>query len=336
MESLRFESLHSHTTLSDGVMKHMDVLAAAEELGIGVIAFTDHDALPDDEVMKQLRDYDGPVGWTVGVELSSLVPAAVGGTEKGSVHILGLFVDLAHGDLVEFCRAAEAGRLARMQRYVEHLRGLGFTISEADVMSQVPGKAIASPHMVKALRLHPENEAVEARLKAEFEAAAEHDEKLAVQLQQTLEDGPNQWPYTLYMGSGAWKPAPQVKSDNLRSYEDTVQLIRQAGGVALAAHWYLEPDKMTGDDLEAVIAAGGLDGIEIEVENVINDRDLSAGAAQSRELVKRYGLLSTWGSDSHTRSDLEAFVKSHVAQDSIGQTATLLERVKPDLSWSRL
>lgn len=317
-------------------MTHREVLAAAEDLGVGVVAFTDHDALPDQAVIEDLRSYDGPVKWTIGIELSSQVPQAVGGADKGSVHILGLFVDLANRELMQFCEAAEAGRLARMRRYVEHLRHLGFTISEADVMSQVPGKAVASPHMVKALKLHQENEAVNARMRLEFEKAAEHDEKLAAMLKQTLEDGPNQWPYTLYMGSGAWKPAPSVKSDNLRSYEETVKLIRQAGGVALAAHWYLEPDKMTQSDLEAVIKVGGLDGIEIEVENVINDRDLNEGAAQSRELVAQYDLLSTWGSDSHTRADLEAFVKSHVAKDSIGQTARLLEKVKPDLSWSRL
>jgi hypothetical protein len=249
---------------------------------------------------------------------------------------LGLFVDVKNQALVQFCANAEESRLGRMRMYVEHLRGLGFTVSESDIMSVATSRNIASPHMVKALWLHPENEAVMERLRAEFVAAAEHDEKLAAKLHQTLDDGPNQWPYTLFMSSGAFKPAPKTNFGALMSYEDSVKLIRGAGGVAVAAHWYLEPDKMTRDDLEAVIKVGGLDGVEVEVENVINDRDLSEAAQQSRELVDRYGLLATWGSDSHTRADLEAFVKSPVAEASVGQTARLLGRVQVDGRWSRL
>lgn len=335
-QSSHYESLHSHTVISDGVMSHLDVLAAAEELGISTVAFTDHDALPDDATIAALRAYDGPVKWTLGIELSSYVPQAVGGPERGAVHILGLFVDIRNRALLNFCQAVEESRLERMRLYVGHLQGLGFTVSEADIMSQATSKNIASPHMVKALWLHDENQAVFERLKAEFIGATAHDAKLKAKYEQTLKDGPNQWPYTLFMGSHAFKPAPQNGASSLVDYESSVKLIREAGGVAVAAHWYLEPDKMTRDDLEKVIQVGGLDGIEIEVENVINDRDLTEGARQSRELVERYDLLATWGSDSHTRADLEAFVKSPVAGASVGQTARLVERVKPDLRWSSL
>ena len=333
---LKFESLHSHTTLSDGVMKHGEVLAAAEALGVGVIGFADHDALPDQEALAAVRAYAGPVQWTLGVELSSYVPASVGGPERGAVHILGLFVDIQNRALVEFCAAAEASRLDRMKAYVKHLQSLGFVISEADVLAVAPSKNIASPHMVKALALHTDNKVVMARIEREFREAAAHDDVLATKLAQTLADGPNQWPYTLFMGSRSFRPAPVVKSSALLPYEDSVKLIREAGGLAVAAHWYLEPDKMTEADLEAVIKDGGLDGIEIEVENVINDRDLTDGAMASRKLVDRYGLVPTWGSDSHTRADLEAFVKSHVAQDSIDQTARLLERHDVSQRWSHL
>lgn len=333
---LRFESLHSHTRISDGVMSHLEVLEAAKQVGIGVLAFTDHDALPSDDTIAALRAYDGPVKWTAGIELSSYVPRAAGGPERGAVHILGLFVDIRNAELMDFCREAEASRMARMRRYVAHLQALGFTVSEADILSQATSGNIASPHMVKALWLHPENQAVLERLKSEFMAAADHDAVLKAKLEQTIKDGPNQWPYTLFMGSHSFRPAPQTASRALLDYEASVKLIRSAGGVAVAAHWYLEPDKMTKDDLEAVIAAGGLDGIEIEVENVISDRDLSDGARQSRELVERYQLLSTWGSDSHTQADLEAFSRSPVAEASVGQTAALVGRVQPDLRWSSL
>lgn len=336
MPELTYESLHSHTRISDGLMTHLQVLDSAEELGIGVVAFTDHDALPDAETVAALRAYAGPVKWTLGIELSSHVPVAVGGPERGAVHILGLFVDIENAALVEFCRNAEQSRLERMRLYVGHLRSLGFTVSEDDILSQATSRNIASPHMVKALWLHPENQVVMERLKAEFITAAAHDTKLQAKYEQTLADGPNQWPYTLFMGSHAYYPAPVNGASSLMPYEESVKLIRGAGGIAIAAHWYLDPEKMTRADVESVIQAGGLDGIEIRVENVINDRDLTGPAAESLELAQQYDLLATYGSDSHTRADLEAFVKSRVAQDSIGQMARLLERVKPDLQWSRL
>jgi predicted metal-dependent phosphoesterase TrpH len=317
-------------------MSHLEVLAAAERHGIGVVAFTDHDTLPDVATMTGLRAYDGPVEWTVGVELSSFVPEAAGGPERGAVHILGLFVDASDSDLRAFCAEAEHNRMKRMQTYVKHLQSLGFTVTEADVLSQASSTNIVSPHMVKALGLHSENRAVMERIRAEFEAAAAHDVKLAAKLAQTLKDGDNQWPYTLFMSRGSFRSAPDTGKGQLRSYEATVKLIRDAGGLAVAAHWYLEPDKMTAADLEAVIQAGGLDGIESEVENVINNRDLSEGARVSRELVGRYDLIETVGSDSHTEADLAAFAMSPVAQHSIGQTARIVEKMKPQLEWSNL
>ncbi|HEY6736624.1 MAG TPA: PHP domain-containing protein [Candidatus Saccharimonadia bacterium] len=336
MAELKFESLHSHTRMSDGAMSHAEVLQAAEELGVGVLAFTDHDALPNDDTVAMLRAYDGPVKWTLGVELSSFVPRAVGGPERGAVHILGLFVDIRNAALAEFCRAAEDSRLERMRAYVGHLQSLGFVVSEEDILRSATSRNIASPHMVKALQLHPENEAVMEQLKAEFIAAAEHDAELKAKYEQTLKDGPNQWPYTLFMGTHAYKPAPVTGARTLMPYEDTVKLIREAGGLAVAAHWYIEPDKMTRDDIEVVIQAGGLDGIELEVENVVNDRDLTQGAQESLVLVEQYHLLRTWGSDSHTWADLEAFVRSPVAEKSVGQMARLVEQAKPNLEWSRL
>jgi predicted metal-dependent phosphoesterase TrpH len=335
-EHLKFESLHSHTVLSDGVMTHRQVLDAAEQLGIGVVAFTDHDTLPDNGVMADLRAYDGPVKWTVGIELSSMVPAAAGGIEKGNVHILGLFTDIQDRPLREFCQAAEDSRMRRMKKYVAHLRSLGFTISEADILSVATSKNIASPHMVKALWLHPENRAVMEQIKSEMKAAAEHDEALAAKYAQTEKEGANQWPYTLFMGGHSFKPAPRTGFDVLRPYEDSVKLIRDAGGVALATHWHVEEEKMNEAELEAVLKVGGLDGIESESVNMIGLRDGSQGAKRSRVLIERYDLLETLGSDSHTREDLEVFVKSSAAHRSIGHTARLLARVKPDLSWSRL
>ena len=58
-----YESLHNHTVASDGSQTYLEVLQVAEELGFGTVAFTDHDTLPDDDALRQLAFYDGPVKW---------------------------------------------------------------------------------------------------------------------------------------------------------------------------------------------------------------------------------------------------------------------------------
>jgi len=334
--NLRYESLHNHTVISDGVQTHRQSLADAEELGIGVMAFTDHDALPDETVMRGLRAYDGPVKWLVGVELSSWVPRAAGGPEKGAVHILGLFVDVANRPLQEFCRAAEESRLVRMRTYVKHLRSLGFDLTEADVQAAAGSRNIGKPHVVKAVMAKSANVELMERMREEMRLASLHDDKIKAAYDQMMEDGPNQYPYSLFMGGDSFRPSPQSDFATLVNYESTVGLIRGAGGLAVAAHWHLEPEKMNAADLEAVLADGGLDGLESETVNLISRRNVSKAAAETRELAKRFGVFVIATSDSHKKGDLAAFVADPAAPGTIGMTQQLIRRFDPDLQWSNL
>ena len=56
-----YESLHNHTNISDGKENHLEVLETAEKNNFGIIAFTDHDILPDKAILAQLKGYEGPV-----------------------------------------------------------------------------------------------------------------------------------------------------------------------------------------------------------------------------------------------------------------------------------
>jgi len=46
---MNYESLHNHTSISNGAQTHLEVLEIAEKYGFGTIAFTDHDTLPNEE-----------------------------------------------------------------------------------------------------------------------------------------------------------------------------------------------------------------------------------------------------------------------------------------------
>ena len=52
----KIETLHSHTITSDGKLSHRQVLEICEERNIGVVAFTDHDSLPDSKVVNILNN----------------------------------------------------------------------------------------------------------------------------------------------------------------------------------------------------------------------------------------------------------------------------------------
>jgi predicted metal-dependent phosphoesterase TrpH len=75
--ALPYESLHNHTTASDGTQTYAQVLETARVNDIGVVAFTDHDMLPSEVDVTALRAYEGPVKWLIGCEISSGRPAII-------------------------------------------------------------------------------------------------------------------------------------------------------------------------------------------------------------------------------------------------------------------
>src|SRR5262245_56689114 len=105
---LAYESLHNHTTASDGTQTYAQVLETARRCGIGVVAFTDHDMLPSETEVERLRQYDGPVKWLIGCEISSGLPRELGGGPTSSLHVLGLFCDPGNAALREHCARAQA------------------------------------------------------------------------------------------------------------------------------------------------------------------------------------------------------------------------------------
>jgi predicted metal-dependent phosphoesterase TrpH len=327
------ENWHSHTVISDGVQTHLEALAAAEQLGIGLMAFTDHDTLPDKAILKALREYDGPVKWTLGVELSSWVP--VGGPDKGAVHILGLFTDVENKPLREFCAAAEHSRVERMRMYLKHFHEIGLDVTEAEVRAAATSRTIGKPHMVKAVMAKPVNQARVEELRTEMRQAAEHDEALRARYERMMADGPSQYPYVLFMGGEAFKPAPKSDFGTLLDYESSVKLIRGAGGRAFATHWYLEPEKFSQADLEKQLAAGGLDGVDCTINSILK-RDDSANVELSDRLAGHYGVVALVTADSHKVADLETFVNSKFAARSEGMAERLVQKFQPDLRWSNL
>jgi len=330
-----YESLHNHTTASDGTQTYLQVLAAARERRFGVMAFTDHDVLPNETDLKRLRDYDGPVKWLVGCEISSGLPRELGGEANSSLHILGLFTDPHDQALLEHSKKAVAARAERMQKIVANLQGLGFTISEADCLAASGGESVGRPHIVRALTAHLENAAIIERLRAEMERAAVESPAVAMEYAHMLERPASDYPYRLFLSDDAFVPGVYVDYLYTVDMDAAVKLIREAGGVAIVAHWYTASRKISAQMLEQFLQQGRLDGVEI-MGNPLNS---AAQRAQSvlRAMAERTGCFATYGIDGHREQDMDNVAGDReLAGKSIGQTKRLIERVKPNLEWSNL
>ncbi len=330
-----YESLHNHTTASDGTQTYFEVLKSAEDNRLGVIAFTDHDMLPSEADLQALRDYAGPVKWLLGCEISSGLPKELGGGVSSSIHILGLFTDPTNKALREHCEKALSARNERMQRIVANLRKMGFTISVEDCLKASGGESVGRPHIVRALNAHPENTAIIEGIRADMEKASVSSATVAMDYMRMMERPASDYPYRLFLSDDAFIPAVYVDYLYSVDMDQAVKLIRDAGGVAVIAHWYTAERKIDAAKLEELIRDGRLDGIEI----MGNPKNPQAKRAEPTllDIGKRTGAIMTYGIDGHYIQDIESFTGDRgLAERTIGQTAALVARVKPDLSFSNL
>jgi predicted metal-dependent phosphoesterase TrpH len=307
------ESLHNHTTLSDGKMSHAELFNLAESLGYGVLAFTDHDAVPNEETMVYLETLrDRPLKWVIGIEISTGLPPEVVGEKGGEFHMIGLFVDPKNPALLEHCRKAQEARRQRMSSMVANLHSLGFHISEEDCLRMSGGESVGRPHIVSALREHPENEAVEAALCRTMEEESKNNPELAERYAYMIERGKEQYPYSLYLSPSSYRPA-YAEHRYVPDMDEAVALIRGAGGIAVVAHYFTVKAKLPLNLIEQFLKEKRLDGMETVFmpANAASIADaINADRAALRELIARYDALPSGGADAHRADQVEWYAAS--------------------------
>ncbi len=328
-----YESLHNHTTASDGTQTYAEVLAAAKRLGFGTIAFTDHDMLPSQSDLDYLKSYDGPVKWLLGCEISSGLPKELGGSKAGTIHILGLFTDPTNRALIEHSRKALSARTERMERMVGNLRNLGFKITVDDCLRVSGGDNVGRPHIVQALNAYPENATVIDRIKGEMETAAKTSPDIAMDYMYMLDRHPSDYPYRLFLSDDSFISGIYVDYLYSIDLDDSVKLIREAGGRAAIAHWWTYMRKIDAAALEGLLSDKRLDFVEV-CSGMVDSRVERYGRDLS-QLAERLGLVQTIGIDGHNESDMGHYANNRqVMSRTEGQTARYIEVFKPDLAWT--
>ncbi len=131
--------LHLHTTFSDGDFSPREVVEAAKQKGLEIIAITDHDECRG---FAQVRDTQG-ITVLSGIELAARF--------EGEAHVLGLGIDWRNEALLKHIESVAALRRDRALSIVKRLQKAGFDITIDDVEELCLADAIGRPHIAAAL-----------------------------------------------------------------------------------------------------------------------------------------------------------------------------------------
>ena len=250
--------LHTHSNASDGTDSPSQLIDKAISKGLDVIALTDHDTVAGwDEAITALQNHDSnsKLELVLGSEVSCQ------DTDGTSIHMLGLLFDPNFTPLISEFEKTRENRVTRMSRIISRLNEAGIEITIEEVNAQKRGDAtLGRPHLADAL-------VARGHVSSREEA------------------------FNIFLHNGSkfyinhYSPSPEV----------AIQLIKEAGGVAVIAHPLASRSgrKIDLETLERLIKAG-LDGIEVDHRDH-NDMERS----ELMRLAIENDLVVTGSSDYH-------------------------------------
>lgn len=244
--------LHVHSNYSDGTNTPEELLQIAEQSGITALALTDHNTV------KGVPDFlKAAEGHTV---------EAIGGAEfstdwgKHELHIVGLFIDPAHFDLVEKFVAPMAQRKIQSNLDLEkRLQRAGYDVSIAEMLAAKPGEG----------QLNRADFAAELKRKGYMD----FDEAFATVLSKT--------------GGMYHQPA---RLDAM----ETIEFIRSIDAIPVFAHPYLSVAPELVEEFISQAVGRGLGAMEVYYSTYDKKTEKTA-----EETARRFGLAMSGGSDYH-------------------------------------
>lgn len=185
-----FIDLHTHTTCSDGTLTPEALVQYAKEKTLKAVAVTDHDtASGNKRALKEGEKISIEV--VPGIELSAIC-------DKGTMHVLGFFVDSTNGTLMKATAFLQEKRRERNLKILEKLQEQGMHIERDDFLENA---YLGRPHIARKL--------VQAGYTTSIEEA----------FQKYLKKGESAY----------------VNREKL-SEEETVETVVKAGGIPVLAH----------------------------------------------------------------------------------------------------
>lgn len=244
--------LHAHTSASDGTYSPNELVTLAKSEGIEAIAITDHDTI--EGVPEALES-----GEKIGLEVIPGVEISID-HQPGSMHVLGLFLDIKNKKLIEYLTVLQASRSSRNPKIIEKLNELGLAISMEDVQKISGGGQVGRPHIAAAL----------------------------------LKDGyvsSNQQAFDKYLKKGAIAYFER----NRLTREETVDMIHGAGGLVILAHPNtLGVNGSSFSYLMSELKEVGFDGLE-----VFYNSHSQTDEDRLMKIVDKNGFIISGGTDFH-------------------------------------
>lgn len=135
--------LHMHTTASDGASTPAELVETCIDLGLKIIAVTDHDNVTNVKKAQQLGKEKG-LKVISGIEISTY-------RGEAEYHILGYFVDLENDALLGLTEAILDSRVERTHKMIEKLTEMGYPLDFKDVKKYATGVSLGRPHIARAM-----------------------------------------------------------------------------------------------------------------------------------------------------------------------------------------
>jgi 3',5'-nucleoside bisphosphate phosphatase len=222
--------LHTHSTVSDGTDTPAELMRAAAESGLDVIALTDHDTTAGwDAAIDAL-----PPGLTLvpGAELSCVSEHDAG---RGiSVHLLAYLFDPTSPAIVTEQQRLRIERRTRLRAMAARMAQDGLPVDPDEIMGLLPADSPAGrPHLAQAL--------VRAGLVSTVDQA-----------------------FAEYLGNGRGYYLPRRDTP----VTEAIDMISAAGGVTVFAHPFARSrGRIVSADTIAELTAHGLTGVEVDHPN---------------------------------------------------------------------
>jgi len=175
--------------------------------------------------------------------------------DEVEVHLLGYLLDTQNPKLLSEIARFQAVRQDRIRQMAARLNQLNVPLQVESVFALANCKSPGRPHVARAL--------VQARLVKNLDVAFER---------------------FLKKNRPAWVPKARM------SALEGIQLIHQAGGLAIMAH----PGLNRTDEIIPALVEAGLDGLEC-----FHTKHSTTTSEHYLEITDRYHLLVTGGSDCH-------------------------------------
>lgn len=241
-----------HSTFSDGSLTPKQLVERGRDVGLTAMALTDHDCTDGIDLFFSACGDQKPVG-IPGVEISANV-------QRGTMHILGYFIDHKDSELQSVLQRIRNGREVRNKEILEKLNNLGLELAWKEVKAFAAEDVVGRPHFALAMK---------AKGFVASKTAA----------------------FDLYLAKG--KPA---YADRFRlSPADSMSAILNAGGVPVLSHPFtLDLDRRALRQFVGELKDVGLKGIEAYYSEYSREQHQEYMA-----LARDFELAVTGGTDFH-------------------------------------